>query len=124
MGKRRTVRVDKFRQQIAESVIGNDNLVRVEFGSEDRDFINMLIPDMLGQEETKDFNDRLEEARESDDPERNIALLILSGDPEDSAEEQLERWIVAGNDIAELAIIWGVERRRVSEALGNFRYRA
>ena len=51
MAKRRTVRVDKFRQQIAESVIGNDNLVRVEFGSEDRDFINILIPDMLGQEE-------------------------------------------------------------------------
>ena len=124
MAKRRTVRVDKFRQQIAESVIGNDNLVRVEFGSEDRDFINILIPDMLGQEETKDFNDRLEEARESDDPERNIALLILSGDPEDLAAEQLERWTAAGNDIAELAIIWGVERRRVSEALGNFRYRA
>lgn len=124
MAKRRTVRVDKFRQQIAESVIGNDNLVRVEFGSEDRDFINILIPDMLGQEETKDFNDRLEEARESDDPERNIALLILSGDPEDLAAEQLERWTAAGNDIAELAIIWGAERRRVSEALGNFRYRA
>jgi hypothetical protein len=43
MGKQRTVRVDKFRQQIAESVIGNDNLVRVEFGSEDRDFINIFI---------------------------------------------------------------------------------
>jgi hypothetical protein len=124
MGKQRTVRLDKFRQQIAESVIGNDNLVRVEFGPEDRDFINILIPDMLGQEETKGFNDRLEEARESDDAERNIALLILSGGPEDSAEEQLERWTAAGNDIAELAIIWGVERRRVSEALGNFRYRA
>ena len=83
MAKQRTVRVDKFRQQIAESVIGNDNLVRVEFGPEDRDFINILIPDMLGQEETKDFNDRLEEARESDDAERNIALLILSGGPEE-----------------------------------------
>ena len=87
-------------------------------------FINILIPDMLGQEETKGFNYRLEEARESDDAERNIALLILSGDPEDPAAEQLERWTAAGIDIAELAIIWGVERRRVSEALGHFRYRA
>lgn len=124
MGKRRTVRVDKFRQQIAENVIGNDNLVKVEFGPGERDYVNIFLPDLLGSAETQDFNDRLAEARESDDSEREIALLVLSGDTEDPAEDQLNRWIESGNDIAELALIWGVERRRVSDALGNFRYRA
>lgn len=124
MGKRRTVRVDKFRAQIAESIIGPDNLVRVEFGAGEDDHVDIFLPDLLGSEETKTFNAAIKDAQEAEDPERELALLILSHTPGDPAEAQLERWLASGADIAELALIWGAERRRVNDAMGNFRFRA
>ena len=121
MGKQRTVRLEKFRKQIAESVIGPESLVRIEFGGGEEDYVTVKIPVMLS--EGDDFPEQLNAATNSDDPDREIALVILSGNPELSAESLLDRWLDAGLSIKELATIYGAERRRVEEALGNFRYR-
>ena len=121
MGKQRTVRLEKFRKQIAESVIGPEGLVRIEFGGGEEDYVTVKIPVMLS--EGDDFPERLNAATNSDDPDREIALVILSGNPELSAESLLDRWLNTGLSIKELATIYGAERRRVEEALGNFRYR-
>ena len=121
MGKQRTVRLEKFRKQIAESVIGPEGLVRIEFGGGEEDYVTVKIPVMLS--EGDDFPERLNAATNRDDPDREIALVILSGNPELSAESLLDRWLDAGLSIKELATIYGAERRRVEEALGNFRYR-
>ena len=122
MTKQRTVRVDRFRRQIAENVVGEGSLVRVEFGPGPDEFVTVKMPVMLADDD--DFSERLQEAIQAEDSDREIALVILSGNPDILAEDQLDRWLNAGLGIKELATIYGTERRRVEEALGNFRYRA
>ena len=120
MAKQRTVRVDKFRKQLAENVIGQDNTVRVEFGGDPEDYVTIKLPLLL--EEEDDFMDRLTEAFEAEDRDREVSLAVLSGHPTRTAEEQLELWLDAGNTHGELSQIYASELNAGRERLGNFRY--
>lgn len=121
MGKQRTVRLDKFRKQIAENVIGEDNLVRIEFGGGPEDYVTIKLPIMLPEDD--DFMDRIAAASNSDDRDLDFSLVVLSGHPTRTAEEQVDIWLEAGNTYSELANVYAVEARAAQERLGNFRYR-
>ena len=121
MAKQRTVRVEKFRKQLAENVIGQDNTVRVEFGGGPEDYVTIKLPLLL--EDGDDFMDRLTEAFEAEDRDREVSLAVLSGHPTRTAEEQLELWLDAGNTHGELSQIYASELNAGRERLGNFRYR-
>lgn len=121
MGKQRTVRLEKFRKQIAENVISADNLVRVEYGGDPEDYVTIKLPLML--EDDDDFMEQITEASQSDDRDRAFALVVLSGHPGRAAEEQLQKWLDAGATYSELANIYATETTAARERLGNFRYR-
>lgn len=116
MGKtRRVVRMDEFRKQIDEAVIGADHLVEVEAAPGKSVWIK--IP--LNLAEDDDYPARLQAASTGKD----LALVILSGRPGVTAQEQWETWSDAGWDENDLAVVFGTENKAAQERLGNFRYR-
>lgn len=116
MGKARRVRADRFRQQLAEHVIGEDSLVELEVA--DGDIIKVKLPVLLneGDEYVRLMNEAV--------GEREKALVVLSFNPDRDAEEQLDALLAAGYDYRFLAAFIASESAVAQEALGKFRYRA
>ena len=114
--RRRRVRVDQFKKQLAEEVIGEDSLVELEIGR--GEFVTIYVP--LDGDDTKDVGRKLREA--GDDKEAG-ALVVLAGNPDVSAEDQLAKWLDSGNSLDDLIKIYMVEMRAAAERLGEFRYR-
>ncbi|MGM7422789.1 hypothetical protein [Cellulosimicrobium sp. CpK407] len=119
MGKpnRRRVRMSQFKQQVAEHVLPEDQLVPVdvEVDGEDR---TVWIKVGLALTGDDDFGEQVKAAKNADE----LALVVLGGHPEHDAEEQLATWKAAGYSTDDLAMLFGTESRAAQERLGNFRY--
>lgn len=119
MGKpnRRRVRMQQFKQQVAEHVLPEDQLipVDVEVDGEDR---TVWLKVGLALTADDDFGEQVKAAKDADE----LALVVLGGHPEHDAEEQLATWKAAGYTVDDLAMLFGTESRAAQERLGNFRY--
>ena len=115
MAKRRRVRLDRYKEQIAENVIGPDGLLELELSESDS--VKVKLPILL--DEGDDYTKRLAEA--ADEEER--ALIVFGFNPERSAEEQLAAYLAAGGTYRDLAVILQAETATAQEALGKLRYR-
>lgn len=113
---KRRVRMDQFKSQIADAVLADDRLV--EIAVSDSESVWIKIPLMLADDD--DFPQRLREAEDG----AALALVILSGHPDVSAEEQWATWTAAGYDEIDLATLFGTENQAAQERLKNFRYAA
>lgn len=114
--RRRRVRMDRFKAQLAEAVIGEDSLLEVEVGEDEA--VVMRLPVLLP--EGDDYQERV--ANAAGDSGRAAALLILGYHPTRSAEEQLDVWESAGYTTDDLAAVFGAETNAARERLGNFRF--
>lgn len=114
--KRRRIRVDQFKKQLAENVIGADGLIELEIGQ--GHFVTIYIP--LGSEEREALAEALKSAG---DDHRAGALVVLDHNPARSADEQLEAWESAGLTVEDLMRIYQVETQDALERLGKFRYK-
>ena len=119
MTKRRRIRADRFRTQLAENVLGPDGLVEVEVNG-DGDCVYIRLPLLLPDGDP--YPDQLNNARTADDPDRAVALVVLGHHPDRTAEDQLDLWLRSGNTLTDLAAIFAVETQDARERLGNFRY--
>ncbi|MFJ2518651.1 hypothetical protein ACIOWF_06735 [Cellulosimicrobium cellulans] len=119
MGKpnRRRVRMAQFKQQVAEHVLPEDQLVPVDVEVGD-DVRTVWIKVGLNLTADDDFTEQVKEAKDAD----ALALVVLGGHPEHDAEEQLATWKAAGYTVDDLAMLFGTESRAAQERLGNFRY--
>lgn len=113
--KRRVVRMDEFSKQLEENVIGPDHLVEVEAAPGKSVWIKIPI----NLEDDDDYTDRLSAA----DAAAEMALVVLSGHPSLTAEQQWETWTSAGLTANDLVVVFGAETTAARERLGNFRYR-
>lgn len=116
MGKRRAVRMDRFKNQLAENVLGPDGLIELEVA--DGEKVSIRLPLLLN--EGDDYAERIEAA--SQNGGEAIALVLLGGHPDRSAEEQWDTWTGAGYTADDLAIAYHVEMADARERLGKFRY--
>ena len=112
---RRVIRMDEFKRQIAEAVLTDDHLVEVEAAPGKSVWIK--IP--LNLDDDDDYPQRLRAAKGGED----LALVILSGHPDRTAQQQWEEWTSAGLTAGDLAVVFGTESQAAQERLGNFRYR-
>ena len=112
---RRVVRMDQFKEQIAEAVLPPNHLLEVEAAPGKSVWIK--IP--LNLDEDDDYPARIQAAANGKD----LALVLLSGHPDLTAQEQWDTWTSAGFNENDLAVVFGTENRAAQERLGNFRYR-
>lgn len=119
MGKpnRRRVRMTQFKQQVAEHVLPEDQLIPVDVEIGD-DVQTVWIKVGLALTADDDFAERVKAAKTTEE----LALVILGGHPEHDADEQLATWKAAGYTVDDLAMLFGTESRAAQERLGNFRY--
>lgn len=113
---RRRIRADKFKQQVAENVIGPDGLIEVEINAAG-DYVALRLPVMLTEDD--DYHDRIRSAGKDG---TQIALVVLGYHPDRDAQDQLDAWLTAGNTVEDLAVIFAAETTAARERLGNFRY--
>lgn len=116
MAKRRRVRMDRFKAQVAEHVISPDNLIELEIGEDQ--FVTIKLPILLA--EGDDFVARIEAAQHEGG--EAIALVILGQSDERTAEEQLKMWLDAGNTVEDLATVFSAETADARDRLGKFRF--
>lgn len=116
MAKRRRVRMDRFKAQVAEHVISPDNLIELEIGEDV--FVTIKLPILLA--EGDDYVKKIEEAQHEGG--EAIALVILGESADRTAEEQLELWLDAGNTIEDLATVFTAETADARDRLGKFRF--
>jgi hypothetical protein len=115
---RRNVRMDQFKRQIAEEVIGPDGLVDVEIGK--GEFVRIKLPVAL--DESDDYQERLQQASKEEEYGEALSLEVLGHDPDRSAEEQWAAWQAAGFDAGDLALVFQAETVAANERLKAFRY--
>lgn len=116
MANRRRVRMDKFKAQIADQVIGEDSLVELETGK--GEYVTIYIP--IDPEEAEAHGKQLQAS--GADTEAG-ALVIFSHNPDVSAEDQLAQWKAAGLTMKDLLLAYQAETVDARERLGKFRYR-
>jgi len=111
----RPIRFDRFKKQLAE--VGVENLQRIDFT--DEDFVLIRLGNGYGCEDQKEFEQKLTDA--VDDEEH--ALVLLSYNPDKSAEEQWE--ICERNDCSaeDLALVFFNATREQAERLGKINLR-
>lgn len=114
--RRRRVRVDQFKKQFAEEVIGADSLIELEIGK--GEIVTIHIP--IDPEEAQELVSQL---RDVGDDLTAGALVVLAGNPVATAEEQLEKWLDKGFTIPDLMQIYATESQGVRDRAGKFRYR-
>jgi len=115
--RRAPVRMDRFKKQFADEVIGEGSLVPVEIG--DGEVVKIKLPIMLDEDD--EYQDVLREAFDSGEAEQ-VSLAVLGGDPDRSAEEQWEAWKAAGYDSSDLAAVYRAELSAAQDRLNDFRY--
>lgn len=113
----RTVRMDQLKKQYADRVIGEGSLVRVEISA--GEYVWIKLPIMLAEDD--DFPDRLRAAGVAQDSEE-LALVVLSGHPDHTAEEQWEKWKASGFDASDLALAFKSELDAAQDRQSDFRY--
>lgn len=116
MANRRRVRMDKFKAQLAEEVIGEDSLVELEIAK--GEYVTIYIP--VDPEKAAEFGKELQGI--GSDSEAG-ALLVLGNNPTVTAAEQFEKWQAAGFDVRDLLLAYSAEAQSARERLGKFRYR-
>ncbi len=112
---RRKVRMEQFRQQWSEQVLPADRLREVELDDDTSVFVK--IPVLLKEDDP--FPQQMQEAS----TEEEVCLVVLSGHPERSAQEQWEMWQAAGYDAADLMALFQSLRAEADEAAQRFRYK-
>jgi hypothetical protein len=115
--RRAPVRMDRFKKQFADEVIGESSLEQVEIG--DGDYVWIKLPVMLDEDD--DYQDKITEAYKSDD-EDAVPLVVLGQHPDHDAHEQWAKWKAAGYDATDLAAIFRVQTQAAQERLNDFRY--
>ncbi|MFD6032445.1 hypothetical protein ACX12M_17130 [Cellulosimicrobium cellulans] len=115
--RRAPVRMDKFKRQFSEEVIGEGSLVPVEIG--DGDVVKIKLPLLLDEDD--DYQDRLQQATQSDE-EDAVPLVVLGANPDRDAEEQWAAWQAAGYTSKDLAAIYQAELLAAQDRLRDFRY--
>lgn len=115
---RRKVRMDQFKRQVAEEVIGPDSLVDIEIGK--GEIVRIKVP--VGLDEHDDYQEKIQEAMKEEEYGEAVALVVLGQDPDRSAEDQWAAYQAAGYDSGDLALVFQSETIAASERLKAFRY--
>lgn len=114
---RKAIRLDRFEQQLAEEVIGEDSLQRVDLSADDH--VTLYIP--IDPEKLTEVMDELSAVGK--DTEAG-ALVIFGHNPNVTAEEQLALWKAHGKSLGLLITLYRSVVTDVQERLGKVRPKA
>lgn len=115
--RRAPMRMDRFKKQFADEVIGEGSLEPIEIG--DGEQVWVKLPIMLDEDD--DYQEQLQEASKSDEPDA-FPLVVLGQHPDRTAEEQWAAWQAAGYDGGDLAKAIRALSNEAQQRLNDFRY--
>lgn len=117
---RRVIRMDRFKAQIEERVLPPDGLVSIDLGDGDGlGIIKMRVSTLAADVDDNDpFLARVVESKSIEE----LALHVLSFNPDRSAEEQWSAFLAAGYSREDFGVLFRTESDAARERLGNFRY--